>query len=552
MLFVPYRAQIKLQKFPTITVLVMVICFFVYLAQYQREKSIEAHATRVCQQLAANSESGFEGKGFTIQHLGMSDTIFGCPEVMLRIYFTADHQKAIQRWQKMLRAYAMPAEADRLERQFKAFIVGAPRLLDENLWHDRTRVDFIGMLTSVFAHADWAHLIFNLIFFFVFAASVEMVIGPALFAIMILVLTYAIGIFDHGLATWRGDLRPSLGLSGVVMGMLGLYAYLLPKVKIRFFYWFMFSLGTIGLPAWMAMVWFMGWDLISQLQSRFHYVNYIAHLSGGAFGLGLGILLFRKKREWTRSLIVEDLDLTKDETILTKINDLSMAPVILGFAFLAMMYVLIFAILLVQNFWLQMMMVAPIVAAGAYLYWQKHKPDDYDRYRRGSRAIEEHQFEVALKCLKPLADRNYARALTAMGRLHLTAGGALKDPALAAGYLSRAAERGNAEAQYMLATLLVDGRGVPPSPHKAAEWYAKAAMAGMSEAALSLAHLYENGAGVTIDLPKAIEWYGRAGEGFQKAGRREDVMTVIRILDGLADRNPEASAWLNKFRSVQA
>ena len=99
---------------------------------------------------------------------------------------------------------------------------------------------------------------------------------------------------------------------------------------------------------------------------------------------------------------------------------------------------------------------------------------------------------------------------------------------------------------------MIDGHGVPLNATKGAEWYARAANAGLPEAARSLAHLHESGSGIPIDMAKAIEWYGRAAEAMQKAGRRDDMVTVLRVLDGLAPRNPEAQVWINKLRGAQA
>ena len=549
MLFVPYRAQIKLHKFPTVTVLVMLICFFVYLAQYQNELAIEAHAAKSCQQLAANSDKGIEGDGYRFSRFGGSDFLISCAEIVTQIYLSPYPDKELGRWVKILHSWKMHPEAERVKNQYLEFLTNAPRKLNPKLWHERTRLDLAGMLTSTFAHGDWGHLIFNLIFFFAFAAAVEMVIGPVLFLGMVVALSFGIGFFDYGFAIMAGDPWPSLGLSGVVMGMLGLFAYLLPKARIRFFFWFMISVGTISLPGWMIMIWYMGWDLLSQLSKSFGSTNYIAHLSGGALGMLLGILLFHQKRHWSRSLILEDVDLNKDETWTTKINGLMAGTVVLGFSFLAAMFVIIFAILFVQHFWVQALMIAPVLVAGYQLYRQKHKPGDFECYQRGLKALDGRLYDEALKYLKPLADRNYARALCALGRLHLTANGALKDPSKAAEYLTRAATRGNAEAQYALGTLLIDGHGVPPNAAKGVEWYAKAANAGLPEAARSLAHLHENGPGIPIDMNKAIEWYGRAAEGFQKLGRREDAVTIIRLLDGLAPRNPEAQVWVDRLKT---
>jgi len=466
---------------------------------------------------------------------------------MIGIHTAQSSEREIERMGAILNRASKPADAERLVRQYQVFTAGAPRYLDRRLWHDRTRLDLSGMLSSSFAHGNWSHLIFNLIFFFAFAAAVEMVIGPLLFTFLFVALSYGIGLFDYVLATWAGDPRTSLGLSGVVMGMLGLFAYLLPKVKIRFFYWFLFSAGTVGFPGWVVMAWYLGWDLTRQLSGTASMVNYVAHISGVALGVLLGLLLFRKKRHWAKDLITDEADLTQDESWITKLGALLTAPIMVILSFLTIIYAAVLAVELIQHFWLLAWLTGFSLLGAFSLYRGNSQLGRLRSYQQGLLAMQHHSYDEALKLLAPLARQNDARALHALGNLHLMAAGTFRDPSKAAGYLFRAAKRGHADAQFRLGQLLAEGTGVPADTDKAIEWYTKAALGGLPEAALALGHLYESGRSMETNIPKAIEWYGKAGDLYRRAGRKDDLSMILRMLEGFASRNPEALAWIEEL-----
>ena len=114
------------------------------------------------------------------------------------------------------------------------------------------------MFTSSVAHADFSHLLGNLFIFYVFAATVELMLGfwryLLLFCCLAIGTSLAYSVSSLGLNSGL----PTLGLSGVVMGMIGLFVYLFPKIKIRCFFWFLFIFKTFGIPAWILAVWFVG------------------------------------------------------------------------------------------------------------------------------------------------------------------------------------------------------------------------------------------------------------------------------------------------------
>ena len=153
------------------------------------------------------------------------------------------------------------------------------------------------MITSSFAHGDWGHIIFNLIFFFAFAATVEVLIGSLWYTAFVLVDSWFIGITGSLAAAAAGNHYWTLGLSGVVMGMMGLFAYLLPKGRIKCYYFFIIVFGSIAIPGWMLATWYIGGDIIKLFAYEDHgVVNVMAHVMGGLGGYLFGAAFLRDIR----------------------------------------------------------------------------------------------------------------------------------------------------------------------------------------------------------------------------------------------------------------
>jgi membrane associated rhomboid family serine protease len=153
------------------------------------------------------------------------------------------------------------------------------------------------MLTSSFAHGGWGHIIFNLIFFVAFGMMVEMLIGRVPYIGLIIVISLINGVFTSLSTMSSGVPVASLGLSGVVMGMIGLSAYLLPRAKIRCYYWFIVLFGSVALPIWALALWYIGGDIYALFAYDDHgMINVMAHVTGGVGGYLFGVLFLRKAR----------------------------------------------------------------------------------------------------------------------------------------------------------------------------------------------------------------------------------------------------------------
>jgi membrane associated rhomboid family serine protease len=153
------------------------------------------------------------------------------------------------------------------------------------------------MFMSAFGHADWPHVIFNVIFFAAFAAAVEIMVGPLIFIVMFATISIVTGVFSSLSAIAAGQHFTTLGLSGVVMGMIGVFAYLLPRGQMLCGYWFLVFIGKIAVPVWALALYFIGGDIYQLVTSDDHgMVNVLAHVTGGVGGFLFGMAFLQKIR----------------------------------------------------------------------------------------------------------------------------------------------------------------------------------------------------------------------------------------------------------------
>ena len=552
MILIPYRAQIKLHKLPVVTILISLLCLAVFTAQIRNLAVIEKRAEAFCTGQVISQESARE-QGRWRSPPAWARSQDACMSVMLGTYIAPDPEEALARRVEELTNQEGEARAARYRETYRQFADNTPGFLTAALWLPRPSWNPLRMLTSAVTHGGWEHVIFNLFFFFAFAATIELLIGPVLFLATIVFLSVGIASVDNIIAVWSADTRPTLGLSGVVMGMLALFVYFLPRAKIRFFFWFLIFFGTFGIPAWFVAVSFVGLDLFNSLRGAGGPTNFVAHLAGAALGLGLGITLFRRKRHWAQELVVEEVDFTKQESVLTKFSAILTSFLILPVIFITALIVISLVVWFIQSFWLQLLLLAPVGAAGWQVYrLRRAKRPDLQIFQEGMDAFNKQQYDTALKRLKPLAERGYPHALFALGNFYTIATGALRNDAQALRYYRRAAERGHPEAQYVLGAWYADGRGMQKDTAKAIVWYQKAATQGLGEAANSLGYLFENGAGVEADKKQATEWYYRAGVAFKKAGKKEDAQAMVNVLNNLAKDYPAVLQLVAKLKAIVA
>lgn len=118
-------------------------------------------------------------------------------------------------------------------------------------------------LTSMFLHGGWGHLLGNLLFFWVFGNNIEDSMGRVRFLVFYL-LCGLIAAGAHLLVDPASPV-PTVGASGAISGVLGAYLVLYPRVHVRMLFWFLLFIRIFRVPAWMVLVWWFFWQVVSGL-----------------------------------------------------------------------------------------------------------------------------------------------------------------------------------------------------------------------------------------------------------------------------------------------
>jgi rhomboid family protein len=147
-----------------------------------------------------------------------------------------------------------------------------------------------GVLTGMFLHASWLHILGNMLFLWIFGNNVEDVMGRVRFLLFYLAagfvaaLTQAwVTLHDAGAAAAS---VPNVGASGAIAGVLGAYFVLLPHARV-------ITLLFGFLPVPLSAVFFLGlWFLFQLWEGGFSLtqpdagggVAFMAHVGGFVFG----------------------------------------------------------------------------------------------------------------------------------------------------------------------------------------------------------------------------------------------------------------------------
>ncbi|MEV5546211.1 rhomboid family intramembrane serine protease [Streptomyces sp. NPDC052309] len=143
----------------------------------------------------------------------------------------------------------------------------------------------LSVLTAMFLHGSWLHLLGNMLFLWIFGNNVEDRMGHLRYLIFYGICGYASA---YGFAlTDSTSTTPLIGASGAIAGVLGAYLLLYPKARVWVLVPFLIFL-PLRLPAWIVLgLWFVLQAFYSAGQgvSAAGTVAYVAHVVGFAAGM---------------------------------------------------------------------------------------------------------------------------------------------------------------------------------------------------------------------------------------------------------------------------
>jgi membrane associated rhomboid family serine protease len=151
------------------------------------------------------------------------------------------------------------------------------------------------LLTSMFLHGSWIHLLGNMLYLWIVGDNVEEVLGPFRYLIVYLACGLMGSLAQIAVAP-QSDV-PTLGASGAIAGIMGAYVVWFPHNQIRMLVFRFITVlpASIAIGGWIALQIWMG-------AGSFHRggdvggVAYLAHVGGALTGIFVAFLFVADAR----------------------------------------------------------------------------------------------------------------------------------------------------------------------------------------------------------------------------------------------------------------
>ncbi|MEM2839240.1 MAG: rhomboid family intramembrane serine protease [Thermoplasmata archaeon] len=163
------------------------------------------------------------------------------------------------------------------------------------------------LITSVFIHADFLHIIFNALWLVFLGLMLEERIGTTRFIAIFLISGIA-GNLAYGIAN-LGSLGLAVGASGAIFGILGAMLVLYPRERLNLIIYF---IPLRNIPVWLMVLVFLAIQLLLAL-SPSSMIAWEAHIGGLVAGM-LVTPLISNLRSVRRLEHAERIDIEKIAT----------------------------------------------------------------------------------------------------------------------------------------------------------------------------------------------------------------------------------------------
>jgi len=157
------------------------------------------------------------------------------------------------------------------------------------------------LLSSMFLHGGWLHIIGNMWFLWIFGDNVEDRLGHGRYLAFYLLCGAVAGI-AQALAS-PDSYIPTIGASGAIAGVMGAYFVLYPRSRVLTLIWLFVFVDIVEIPAvfflgfWFLMQLFSGVGSVAQTAGNHGGVAFWAHVAGFLFGVAAVFVFRRSERQ---------------------------------------------------------------------------------------------------------------------------------------------------------------------------------------------------------------------------------------------------------------
>ena len=160
------------------------------------------------------------------------------------------------------------------------------------------------IVTSMFVHGGWLHVLGNMWFLWIFGDNIEDILGHEKYLLFYMLCGVAAALTQ---VFFAGDSRvPMVGASGAIAGVMGAYMVKFPRARIVTLIPIIIFFTTIDLPAGVMLIYWFGMQLFSGVGSigAAQYAQggtaFFAHVGGFVAGMVLVLLMGARQRYYRR------------------------------------------------------------------------------------------------------------------------------------------------------------------------------------------------------------------------------------------------------------
>jgi membrane associated rhomboid family serine protease len=150
---------------------------------------------------------------------------------------------------------------------------------------------FSNVITSMFLHGGWMHVLGNMWFLWIFGDNIEDILGHGKYLLFYLLCGAAAALAQ--VAVSPNSRIPTVGASGAIAGIMGAYMIKFPHSRILSLIFIVVFFTTVEIPAWIMLIyWFVmnffsGVGTLAASQTSQGGVAFFAHIGGFIAGIVL-------------------------------------------------------------------------------------------------------------------------------------------------------------------------------------------------------------------------------------------------------------------------
>jgi membrane associated rhomboid family serine protease len=127
------------------------------------------------------------------------------------------------------------------------------------------RFHFSNVITSMFLHGGWMHVLGNMWFLWIFGDNIEDILGHAKYLLFYFICGIAAAltqVFFNPVSR-----VPMVGASGAIAGVMGAYMIKFPNSRIRTLLFLFIFFTMVDVPAWIMLIYWFGLQFVGGFES---------------------------------------------------------------------------------------------------------------------------------------------------------------------------------------------------------------------------------------------------------------------------------------------